>query len=193
MPLLLVLIVAALASRELGGQRLLVGTTEPIPLPWAAVLPVITAYLSTVAATSALPLQEHLSVRRVDLYDLLYLATAAVISVGLIVWAAQPLIGTITELGATRNYLGLLGYSLLGATALRPSMGWTVPTTVLTIGLVVAGTGMHLPPLDWPARHDTDPTSWAISIAILFAGVAAFLHPTQRRAIALQSARTEPD
>ncbi|OKI45472.1 hypothetical protein [Micromonospora sp. CB01531] len=192
-PLLLALVAVAVLSHEFGGQRLLVGATEPVPLPWAAVLPAITAYLTVVAAWSALPLEEHLSVRRIDLYDLLYLAVAALIGAGLVAWAAQPLIGTITEPGAVRNYLGLLGYSLLGATAFRLSMGWTVPTMLLTIGLVVAGASADFPPLDWPARHDTEPTSWAISIAILLAGLAAFASPTRRHVLALRAARTEPD
>ncbi|KAB1929019.1 hypothetical protein F8271_28930 [Micromonospora sp. ALFpr18c] len=191
--LLLALIAVAVVSRELGGQYLFIGATQPIPLPWAAVLPAITAYLTTAAAWSALPLDEHLAVHRIDLYDMLYLTVAVLISTGLVAWAAQPLTGTITEPGAIRNYLGLLGYSLLGAAAFRLSMGWTIPTTLFTTGLVAAGTGADLPPLDWPARHDSEPTSWAISIAILLAGIAAFASPTRRRAHALRAARTEPD
>ncbi|MCZ7421655.1 MULTISPECIES: hypothetical protein [unclassified Micromonospora] len=193
MPLLLALIAVAVVSRGLGGQHLLIGATEPVPLPWAAVLPALTAYLTTAVAWSALPLEEHLAVHRVDLHDLLYLTVAVLVGAGLVAWAAQPLIGTITEPGAIRNYLGLLGYSLLGAAAFRLSMGWTIPTTLFTTGLVVAGTGADLPPLDWPARHDNEPTSWAVSITILIAGIAAFASPTRRRAHALRAARTEAD
>ncbi|RIV37381.1 hypothetical protein [Micromonospora radicis] len=190
-PLLLALITVAVVARELAGQHLFIGASEPIPLPWAAVLPAITAYLTTAAAWSALPMQEHLAVRRVDLYDLLYLAAAVLIGTALVAWAAEPLTGTITEPGALRNYLGLLGYSLLGAAAFRLSMGWMVPITAFGIGLVVAGTGTNLPPLDWPARNDTDPASWAVSTALLLTGLAAFASPTRRRASALHAARVE--
>lgn len=192
-PLLLALIAVAVVSRDLGGQHLLIGTTEPIPLPWAAILPAITAYLTMVAAWSALPLQEHLAVRRVDLYDLLYLTVAVLVGTGLVAWAAQPLTGTITEAGAVRNYLGLLGYSMIGAAVFRLSMGWTIPITLLTVGLVAAGTETALPPLDWPTRHDAEPTSWGFSIAILITGLAAFASPTRRRVHATRAARAETE
>ncbi|MFI2713479.1 hypothetical protein ACH495_25485 [Micromonospora sp. NPDC018662] len=191
--LLLALIAVAVASRQLGGQRLLVGASEPIPLPWAAVLPAITAYLTVVAAWPALPVQEYLAARRVTLIDMLNLAAVAAGGIGLVAWAAQPLTGTLTELGAVRNYLGLLGYSLIGAAAFRPTMGWALPTMLVTTGLVAAGAGTNMPPLDWPARNDTEPTSWAVAIAILLTGLTTFVSPTRRRALALRAARAEYD
>ncbi|MET8358893.1 hypothetical protein [Micromonospora sp. NPDC005171] len=192
-PLLLALVAVAIVSRDVGGQHLLIGTTEPIPLPWAVVLPAITAYLTTVIAWSALPLQEHLAVRRVDLYDLLYLTAAALVGAVLVGWAAQPLTGTITESGALRNYLGLLGYSLIGAATFRVSMGWTIPITLLTVGLVAAGTETALPPLDWPTQPDAEPASWWFSIAILITGLAAFASPARRRVRATRAAHTETE
>ncbi|ROO59562.1 hypothetical protein EDC02_1362 [Micromonospora sp. Llam0] len=191
-PLLLTLVIVAAVSRELAGQHLIIGTTTPIPLPWAAVLPAITAYLTTIAIWSTLPLQEHLAVRRVDRYDLFYLTAAAAVGVGLVAWAAQPVTGTITAPGAIRNYLGLLGYTLIGTTFFHTTMGWTIPTTLLTTGLVTAGAGIDLPPLDWPARHDTDPSSWAAAITILVAGVATYANPTRRRVHARRAAHTPP-
>ncbi|WP_018252596.1 hypothetical protein [Salinispora mooreana] len=192
-PLLLALAAIAVVSRELSGQPLFIGASQPIPLPWPAVLPAITAYLTATAAWSTQPLLEHLAERRVDLYDLLYLTAVVSIGTVLVAWAAQPIIGDITELGAIRNYLGLLGYSLLGAAAFGLAMGWMIPTTLFTTGLVAAGTGSGLAALDWPARHDTEPTSWAISITLLAIGLVAFASPTRRRFHALRAARAEQD
>ncbi|MDG4833998.1 hypothetical protein O7627_32525 [Solwaraspora sp. WMMD1047] len=192
-PLLLAAVAVAVASREFGGQHLLIGATQPVPLPWAALLPAITAYLTAVAAWSTLPLQEHLAVHRTDRYDLLHLTTAALIGATLVAWAAQPLTGTITTQGAVRNYLGLLGYSLIGIAVFHPTMGWTIPTTLLTTGLVTAGTRTNLPLLDWPARPDNNPTSWTISTTILLTGLATFTSHNRRRALAARTARTQPE
>lgn len=90
-PLLLALAAIAVVSRELSGQPLFIGASQPIPLPWPAVLPAITAYLTATAAWSTQPLLEHLAERRVDLYDLLYLTAVVSIGTVLVAWAAQPI------------------------------------------------------------------------------------------------------
>ena len=179
--LLAVLLAVAVIARAIGSRGFLVGDQTPVPLPWAAVLPVICAYAVASSAESPMPLAEHQAARRMAMVQLTYLFAAALVAAALIAWATAPLTGTVTMIGALRNYLGLLGLSLLGIALLGVGLGWAVPLACVGVGVIAGGLPVHPVVIDWLIRQDRDLAAAGFAASLLVAGAIAFLAPARTR------------
>ncbi|HEV7900021.1 MAG TPA: hypothetical protein VGP31_19485 [Planosporangium sp.] len=183
------LVTVAVITRLAGGQRFLIGEQEPVPLPWAAVLPTVSAYAVAATAMSSMPLVEHQAARRIAGIQAAYLLAAAVIGAAFVAWGAAPLTGDVAVVGALRNYLGLLGLSLLGCAVLDAGLGWALPLSCLGTGVVAGGARVHTVLLDWLIRPGGDPPAAWFASALLLAGAGLFLSPRLRRRQAVTAGR----
>lgn len=147
--LLVSLLGTALVVRAIGDRTFLLGEEVPLAVPWAAFLPLVSAYTVAGSAMSPLPWLEYAAKRRMALWRRGHLVTAGASATALVWFATSQLPPPLSSAAAVRNFFGLLGLSLIAITFLGGAGGWVVPCGAVFAAMVMRNGDDHFVPLDW--------------------------------------------
>lgn len=164
---------AAAGGRALGPRGYVAGEEVPILIPWVAFLPLVTAYAVATAAVSPLPVLERTGRRRVAMFSRLYLVTASALGIASLWFATEPVPPPFSTVAAIRDYLGLLGVSLVCLALLGGAAAWTVPCGAVFMAVVLRNGDTDFAPLEWLLADDGDRGAFAVAFGLLMAGGAA--------------------
>ena len=169
--------VAAVWGQEKVNIPEVVDAAPPIPL--AMVMPIIFACIMVVSTASRTETLERSASRRVSLIDaaqilVLFVMVSLILAVALALSDSSPLYG-----GCLRNLIWWVGVACISGFVFGRPLSWAVPAAIFIpmYSFGIDATGATLP---WaiPRLPANDTLSWAISGAVLLAGLASLMAST---------------
>ena len=155
----------------IGGATLRLGSGNTLTLPWAVIVPVMSAVVIGTTVHTPVSVLEDGTSRHLPALRAAHLATLLALSMVVSGPASIALTGAITAPAALRNLLGFAGLALIAAYAVGSSYAWCLPLAV-ALSAVIAGTsqdgGIRL--WAWPIQTNYDLRAWLIALGLLAIG-----------------------
>lgn len=177
---LLTLVALAAAGRAVGGWTFRVGSSEPLSVPFATLLPLLQVSALASIVVSVQATAERTAARRVGTVQLAVLAAALGLALLLNLWSAAHLTGPSTVLSCNRNLLGYLGLALVSARLLGTGLLWVGPLATAVLALTAGRFDGPSRAWAWVIQPDGDRVALAVSVLLLGAGAVAARRVVER-------------
>jgi hypothetical protein len=177
---LLALIVLAVVGRTVGALTFRVGSTEPLSVPWATLVPLLQAGVVASVVVSVQASAERTAARRIDSVQLAVVGALLGIALLLTSWSASTLTGPTTVLSCNRNVVGYLGLALASARLLGAGLLWVAPLLTAVTALTAGETSGAGRVWAWVIQSDGDPVALSVAAALFALGVVAARHVVDR-------------
>jgi hypothetical protein len=179
--------VASLAGLSLGPHAFYLGEAAPLPIPWVVFVPLLDSYIVAACVISPLPRMELLAQRRLAILSHAYLASVVIVATLLVWLATSRTPPPISSMSAIRNFLGLLGLSLISIALFGAALAWMLPCGIVFTAIAIRNGDDGFLALDWLLAPDTDKEALMIAGILLAVGIVA----TRTRAFLLRDASVE--